>query len=393
MALAAALVAALCVSPALVAVAIGVLQTQERARCPQYWAVPALLLWVLFPSCTPAFLGLLPVLLWPIINGRVITSFPALGAVLAVSCLWHQGDPSAFLVTAVVGILIPILAFDAVIRASAPGDLSFLRPVLLLSIVIAARAEGLEASAQAAALGLFLDLVLLVLTPPAMKLVPEASYLRLPLPPLPGFIVLWLGIHAALGMAAGVQGWSVAGVGVAMLLGLLALLDFSSVQKRPGRGVLDLPAGTLLLTFSAAALLLPVAVVLLFSAAIHQIGGTLLLSVFSLGGGDGAHLRLPLLAALMMMVWLLLTRPWTPHGLARLQGIQWGQFPRSELLSFFGGKPIFPWELRRVLAGARRFFRNVRKLRGWKMPDGRRAGIGLWLFLLAVVLAVLGLTS
>ncbi|MFT8613995.1 MAG: hypothetical protein ABF727_15560, partial [Gluconobacter oxydans] len=60
----AALGAVLGLSPAVQAVALGVIAAQDREACPAVWSVPALLLSVLFPAQTFVVLAVLPILFW-----------------------------------------------------------------------------------------------------------------------------------------------------------------------------------------------------------------------------------------------------------------------------------------------------------------------------------------
>ncbi|MBS1102313.1 hypothetical protein JK202_04665, partial [Gluconobacter sp. Dm-62] len=104
----AALAAILALSPAVVAVAIGVIAALDREACPAVWSVPALLLGVLFPAQTSVVLALLLVLFWSVLvrrrDGASDGAFSAVMAILAVSLVWHApGSVPAELVAGLGG--------------------------------------------------------------------------------------------------------------------------------------------------------------------------------------------------------------------------------------------------------------------------------------------------
>ena len=57
------------------------------------------------------------------------------------------------------------------------------------------------------------------------------------------------------------------------------------------------------------------------------------------------------------------------------------------------GAAVLPWVVGRLIVGGRGRFRAMMALKVGKMPETRRMAVGLWLVLLALVLAILGLTS
>ncbi|EHH67183.1 hypothetical protein GMO_21760 [Gluconobacter morbifer G707] len=378
------------------AVALGVLLTQERESCPAVWSVPALLLSVLFPDRTIALLALFPVLYWPALVSRDGALFPVSGSLLAVAMLWHAIvlDP----LTCVVGIggLTVVLLARAVLTARVPGDLGLLRPPLLMTLIVVAEVQGLATTARVATEAMLLDLVLLALSVPAARLVPLLMCLRLPFPPFPGFIVLWLGIHAALGLSAGMDGWSVVGVLVALLIGVLSLTDVLTVGRRPGQGEFPVQPGGAVLALAGSVLLLPVVVFGCVSPVLNFMGGDWVWPVWSVGGGDGAHLRLMAVMMLMGLFWLVLVRPWRVRNglvegaaallpaLDRLAGAENGLFEETPSLS---------WAVRRLIVGGKARLRALAGLRSVRVPDMRQSAMGLWLLLLGLVLAMLGLMS
>jgi len=395
-ALPAALVAILATSGPAIAVALGVWMTQERRACPLWWALPALLCSVLLPDSTVALLALFPVLYWPALSSRDGALFPALSAILAVSVLWHVGAINPIVCMAGLGAMTLLVLGRCALWGEKPGDLGLLRPAILATLMIAAQDEGLTTGARIALEALLLDLTLLVLYVPALRLLPVLAILRLPFPPLPGFIVLWLGIHAALGLAAGVQGWSVIGVFVALLIGLISLVDVLIVGRRPDAGVLPVgPAGAVGI-IALATMLLPLIVFGVFSPVLHHVGGEWVWPFWSLGGGDGAHLRLPAIVLLLGAIWLWLVKSWRgERGLEKaFAGLFSGRLQTAQgETGLFEEPAALPWVIRRLIVGGRGRARAMMALKVGKMPETRRMTVGLWLVLLALVLAVLGLTS
>ncbi|MFT8489884.1 MAG: hypothetical protein ABF672_05000 [Gluconobacter oxydans] len=396
----AALAAVLGLSPAVQAVALGVIAAQDREACPAVWSVPALLLSVLFPAQTFVVLAVLPVLFWSALvrrpdGGQEGGAFSAVMGILGVSLVWHaQAAFSAELVAGLGAAVIGLLG-RSVLGACRPGDLGLLRPVLLMVLVVAAQAEGLAVCARIALEATLLDLSLLVLTAALGRMFPVLAVLRLPFPPLPGLVVLWLGIHAALGMAAGVEGWSVLGVAVALLLGLLGLSDILVVGRvfraRQGR-----VSGVSVLLVGAGSLLLPALVFGMVSPVLHFVGGEWVWPVWRMGGGDGASLRLLAFVLTGAVLWCVLVRPWRVVG-GIVQSASTLLPALGNLLSvgdgLFEEAPSLGWKMRCVIVAGRRRLRVLRGMKAPVLPDLRQGAVGLWLVLLGLVLAVLGVMA
>ena len=371
----------------------------DREACPAVWSVPALLLGVLFPAQTCVVLALLPVLFWSVLvrlrDGAPGGAFPAVMAILAVSLVWHApGSVPAELVAGLGAGVIGLVVWS-VLGAFRPGDLGLFRPVLLMVLVMAAQAEGLAVCSRIALEAALLDLSLLVLTAALGVRFPVLAVLRLPFPPLPGLVVLWLGIHAALGMAAGVEGWSVLGVAVSLLLGLLSLSDILVVGRvlRAWQGAVP---GISVLLIGAASLLLPALVFGMASPVLHFMGGEWVWPVWRTGGGDGAYLRLPVFVLTGAVLWCVLVRPWRVVG-----GVVLAASPLvpalGNLLSagdeLFEEAPSLGWKMRRVIVAGRLRFRAMKSVKAPVLPDLRQGAVGLWLVLLGLVLAVLGVMA
>ncbi|GEC59979.1 hypothetical protein GOX01_03100 [Gluconobacter oxydans] len=396
----AALAAVLGLSPAVQAVALGVIAAQDREACPAVWSVPALLLSVLFPAQTVVVLAVLPVLFWSALvrrpdGGQEGGAFPAVMGVLGVSLVWHAPAAVSAELVAGLGAAVIGLLGRSVLGACRPGDLGLLRPVLLMVLVVAAQAEGLAVCARIALEATLLDLSLLVLTAALGRVFPVLSVLRLPFPPLPGLVVLWLGIHAALGMAAGVEGWSVLGVGVALLLGLLGLSDIL-VVGRVFRAWQGRVSGVSVLLVGAGSLLLPALVFGMLSPVLHFVGGEWVWPVWRMGGGDGASLRLPAFVLTGAVLWCVLVRPWQIVG-GIVQTASMLLPALGNLLSvgdgLFEEAPSLGWKMRCVIVEGRRRLRVLQGMKAPVLPDLRQGAVGLWLMLLGLVLAVLGVMA
>ncbi|MFT8325971.1 hypothetical protein [Gluconobacter oxydans] len=396
----AALAAVLGVSPAVQAVALGVIAAQDREACPAVWSVPALLLSVLFPAQTFVVLAVLPVLFWSALvrrpdGGQEGGAFSAVMGILGVSLVWHA--PAAVSVELVAGLGAAVIGLlgRSVLGACRPGDLGLLRPVLLMVLVVAAQAEGLAVCARIALEATLLDLSLLVLTAALGRVFPVLAVLRLPFPPLPGLVVLWLGIHAALGMAAGVEGWSVLGVAVALLLGLLGLSDIL-VVGRVFRAWQGRVSGVSVLLVGAGSLLLPALVFGMVSPVLHFVGGEWVWPVWRMGGGDGASLRLPAFVLTGAVLWCVLVRPWRIVG-GIVQTASTLLPALGNLLSvgdgLFEEAPSLGWKMRCVIVAGRRRLRALGSVKTPVLPDLRQGAVGLWLVLLGLVLAVLGVMA
>ncbi|MFB9942307.1 hypothetical protein [Gluconobacter oxydans] len=396
----AALAAVLGLSPVVQAVALGVLAALDREACPAVWSVPALLLSVLFPAQTFVVLAMLPVLFWSALvrrpdGGQESGAFPAVMGILGVSLVWHAPTAVSAELVAGLGAAVIGLLGRSVLGACRPGDLGLLRPVLLMVLVVAAQAEGLAVCARIALEATLLDLSLLVLTAALGRVFPVLSVLRLPFPPLPGLVVLWLGIHAALGMAAGVEGWSVLGVAVALLLGLLGLSDILVVGRvfRAWQGHVS---GVSVLLVGAGSLLLPALVFGMVSPVLHFVGGDWVWPVWRMGGGDGASLRLPAFVLTGAVLWCVLVRPWRIVG-GIVQTASTLLPALGNLLSvgdgLFEEAPSLGWKMRCVIVAGRRRLRALGGVKAPVLPDLRQGAVGLWLMLLGLVLAVLGVMA
>ncbi|MXV44768.1 hypothetical protein GS501_06925 [Saccharibacter sp. 17.LH.SD] len=355
-----------------------------------FWGVPALVLYGLFPT-TGGTVLILPVLLWPG-QGREISPYQrCVGVILALGLAshvmpshpvtWILGSGSVMLL---LGIWAYIKGWGALLSV-----ILTLRPLLLLGIIEAAQQEGLDESAQAAVRALVLDLTLQVIG----TLRPSWRSLSLPIPPLPGFLVMWLGMHAALGMATGTPGWTIAGVGLALILVGLSVVE--GVRLIPA---LREPVKSKI--FIVSAVVLPSLVFLASWAVLKQFGATF--DRQSLGailwffpGGDGAVVAYPVLWVLLCFFWFLSTRRSSRRVLGDI--FIAASVPLSEKQSwglwFAGERPHLMWQWRRWMVGGRGYWDVLAgDVRRFNAPLSE-VGLAFWLLFLGSVLAIIGLTA
>lgn len=381
--------------------AVFLLQAPEEDVCPPAVALPALVFYALFPGVI-GVLCLLPVLFWP---GRrrpllqLAGCFLAIGLALRITPaqpdLWLCG---ALLTMGALGIA--ALAVHPTPRAV--GAFLPLRPMILLGLMQAATEAGLEASALAALAALVLDLALQTLG----VLKPGWEGLLLPVPPLPGFLVLWLGLHSALGLATGAPGWTPGGLLLACLLGALSLAEgITLIPVLRGRRIT--------VSFLLAAFFLPLLLgVLAFPLGVNLISPDMLhgfkwrSALWAFSGGDGALLALPLAWGVLAIFWVILFRPWRT---VRVAGDQTASlvWPQPFLSILRQGTSVVPvleskavlqklqkrfarrvlrrgLRVRAALAVVRPPISGARK-RGW--PD---MGVSFWLLFLGLMLALAG---
>ncbi|TPW34947.1 hypothetical protein [Oecophyllibacter saccharovorans] len=371
--------------------AILLLHAPGEAFCRPAIAVPLLLVYALYPGIW-GVLALLPVLFWPGGHracGQVAGSFLAVGLAAHV----HPAMPALWLCGSVVimGALgLAALAVHPTPRAVA----AFLpmRPMILLGLMQAATSAGLEASAQAALAALMLDLALQALG----VLRPGWEGLLLPVPPLPGFLVLWLGLHAALGLATGTPDWTPGGLFLACLLGGLSLAE--------GLAVLSWLGGRpITLAFLIGAFLVPLGLVLLSVPAGHvlitpaETGSAGWQQAFwQIRGGDGALLAWPLGWGMLLAFWCFFVRPWRHHGAAL--GLRWPDlFSSGTVLSDGEAGDLVRLRLmqKRLARRAFRLALRLKKFLGllqlqyalseWRWPS---ISVGFWMAFLGFMLAL-----
>ncbi|WP_246091460.1 hypothetical protein [Swingsia samuiensis] len=378
------------------AVALGVFATQERAICPLWWTLPTLLFYALFPHTPLLWVGLFPVLFWSEFQKNQGALFPALSVILSVAMMWHAANVISPVLCAciLVGFVFFVLGKN-LLQRTPPKDFGVIRPLFLIILMIAAEHEGIISSARGAIEALLLDLVLLIISVPAMNRFQGLLILRYPFPPLPGFIVLWLGIHSALGLAVGASEWSVLGVLSALIFGLFSILDIAKLGFRQSQVVSRQKPLLEVLAVGSATVLLPMVVWGVCSPVIHFIGGAWVWPFWSLEAGDGSYLKIPALILVLFVVWLFLVKTWRYEKGLEKALISFlptlNKFQYYDVI--FEKIPNFPWLIRRLIVENRKRLSALSLLWKGELPDMRRMAVGIWLFLLAIVLAVLGFAS
>lgn len=374
----------------LLALVLGVIGGRAGNIFLPLWGLPALVLYGVFPSTWGAIL-LLPVLFWPGQRQETVADQRCIGIVLAIGLASHAlpFQPGIWMLGA-GGVVLALSAWGYLQHWRALSGMALiLRPLLLLGVVAVAHNEGLGASAYAAMSALLLDVSLCVVN--VVK--PSWRVLGLAVPPLPGFVVMWLGVHATLGITTGASGWTIAGIGVAVVLALLSVLEV--VRSLP-----NMPKTRLTVPFLATATLLPIAVTLFANgvASYGLEGGTgrpLYETIWLFHGGDGAVLAFPAIWGLLLFVWSVLVRPWSlatsvtfPHKItiSLVDQQRW-------LAWLVGDTPRLPWRWRRYGVVLRWYGRELHGRFCQLYVPFSEISLTIWLVFLGGVLAVLGLTS
>nr|WP_294916413.1 hypothetical protein [uncultured Neokomagataea sp.] len=387
-------------SPLLAALLLGIVTAFGASGAPPWWQVIALVLLVLLPGQVWGCVAVLPVLFWPWLVGEKATTRAALSregsvapcmAALAALVVWHGAASAplcAVLLCCAMAVLLVLRTVQGVVTDFAAAGM--VRPALLVALAAAAQHEGLDTAGQGAIIAAVLDLAVQWLRSWPVQSLSVAYALSAPFPPMPGFIVLWVGVHAALNLAAAASGWAVPAVFCALILGALAVLELWHVCRTPRQS----DAVSMVEVGKAAGLLIGLTAALVLIQK-YVLGGNGV-PFASFGGGDGAFLRLGSIALfLCLFYWVIVRRgggqTFLGHGLV---------FPRGTIFSL--RRYTVPWAWRRYIVVMRKVVRDVALLGG---RGGARlssvgpalreggASLGWWLVVLATILAVLGAQS
>ncbi len=270
------------------------------------WGVPAVVLYGLFPFGVGS-LALFAILLWGA-GHRGLSSSSRLAVLLVLLGLSHnflmqhamRGMAEAVGVTALC-----LLAGRWRDGGSLLHYCTMVRPILLLGIVAASRQEGLDAGADAALFAVLLD----ISSQMVRAIWAGGTVLGAVLPPLPGFVVAWVGMHAALGMTSSTGGWTIAGCVLAVVILALSLGEgLLLIYER----LVPLEKGWLRngALCALAVSMPPVCGVLM---ALFMGKGDLLpwwAWLYRLPGGDGAVLELPVFWCGLCILWCLFSFGW-----------------------------------------------------------------------------------
>lgn len=264
------------------------------------------------------------------------------------------------------------------------------RPVFLLGVMEVSRQQGMVLGAEGAFFALLLDLACQSLA----VIWPRAALLMLPAPPLPGFVVGWVGLHAALGLSSSTEGWTVVGclLGVA-IMGLscgdgLVVLGEATPSLWDGRRQ-PWVWGLLL------AMGLP-SVCGMVADLLTGHGAAWVGWFYRLSGGDGSMMALPVLWAALLLLWFCFSR--RERGEAQDVDLPLEEGERNALDVFHAymqAQPVRPRSLRRFLMRGQRQVRSLRlsitellSLSPVQEPEAV-----FWLVFLGGVLVVMGLAQ
>ncbi|WP_068168967.1 hypothetical protein [Neokomagataea thailandica] len=384
-------------SPLVSALLLGGVTVFGVSGAPPWWRVISLIIFALLPGQVWGCAAVLPVVFWPWLAEEKATTRAALSrggsvppgmAGLAALLVWHSAASAPLCTVVLCCLMAVVLAMrtvqGVVTDVAAAG---MVRPALLVALSAAAQHEGLDQTGQGAIMAAVLDLVVQWLRSWPVKYIGVASVLAAPFPPMPGFIVLWVGVHAALNLAAAASGWAVPAMLCALVLGVLAVLELWHVCRMPRQG----DALSLREVRKAGGLLGALTVILVVIQK-YGLGGNGL-PFASLGGGDGAFLHIGFIALfLSLFYWILVRRGGGSVFFGR--GLV---FPRGPIFPVRRG--AVPWSWRRYLVVVRKVMRDVAFFGG---RGGARlsavgpalreggASLGWWLVVLTIILAVLG---
>ncbi|WP_147091999.1 hypothetical protein [Swaminathania salitolerans] len=277
-------------------------------------------------------------------------------------------------------------------------------PVLLLGLTLAARAGGLPDTALAGGEALVLALAL-----EAMGRHGWSLLFHIPLPPLAGFLPLWLGLHVVNGLCSLSPAWTAGGMMLGLAIGLIMLRGWKTGWDRLAAGAgAGAGAGTgaeagrnaagsvSALTLGLILSVCPGLLIGLVHPALLRLsdaGPDIWRSwpIWSIAGGDGtfwypaAIFLLPALLAPAILGTLPASLP---------------PFPRWPVSSGLSSPALrLPWAMRRPVVLLRRRYAGTVAL-GHRGATARafaktiaRAGVILWIVVLAMALAWLGWTS
>lgn len=264
------------------------------------------------------------------------------------------------------------------------------RPVFLLGVIEVSRQQGMLLGVEGALFALLLDLACQSLA----VIWPRAALLLLPAPPLPGFVVGWVGLHAALGLSSSTEGWTVVGC----LLGVAIMgLSCGDGLVVLGEAALPLWAGRrrLLVWVLLLAMGLP-SVCGIVAGWLTGHGAAWAGWFYRLSGGDGSMMALPIFWAVLLLLWCCLSR--------RERGdVQDVDLPLEDserngldvLHDYMQAQPVRPRSLRRFLMQVQRQVRSLRlsvtELLSFA-PVQEPESV-FWLVFLGGVLVVMGLAQ
>ncbi|PHI96206.1 hypothetical protein BG621_04350 [Parasaccharibacter apium] len=345
------------------------------------WGVPALLGYGLSPTGLGG-LGLMALCLWAAGQAQMSRVGQVVAIVLLIG-LGHGGasaHPLLWLGGSVALVAIGLLVelgrdWEVLLRSC-----RLLRPLMLLGLMEISRQQGLSIGVETAFCALLLDVTCQTIA----AIWPFAVCLSIPAPPLPGFVVGWMGLHTALGLSGGTEGWAVIGCILAIMVmglslgdGMVSLREAASIQpcKRVEWGIGLIIAALLPSLCGFVTQWMP-------GEAGHR-GAWF----YRLPGGDGSMIALPLFWLVVFVVW------W---GLSRGRVKTWQSRIRMDVLAVgMQATPLRLRPIRRLLVRGQQQLRLLHSggaacLSALPLRD---PGAAFWLVFLGGVLVVLGLTQ
>lgn len=352
------------------------------------WGVPALVGYGLFPADAGG-LGVMATCLWA--AGRAAEGHEAarLVALILMLGLGHEMaalHPLDWMLGTVGLVGLCLLAGMWSDRLFLYRYCRLVRPALLLGVMEVSRQQGMELGVEGAFFALLLDLVCQCLA----VVWPRASFLLLPAPPLPGFIMGWVGLHTSLGLSSSTEGWTVMGcllgvtiMGLSLGDGVLVLSQVSSVLRDGKRW--QWVWGLCL------AVSLPSACGMVADWLVGH-GAGWFGWLYRLPGGDGSMMALPLFWLMLLLVWLCLFRRRKEESEGTLLE---GQVELAGLQAYMQAAPVCPYSLKRLLLRGKKQVRGIHLsvTELLSLLPAQELGAVFWLVFLGSVLVVMGLAQ
>ncbi|MDF7673990.1 hypothetical protein PT277_07800 [Acetobacteraceae bacterium ESL0709] len=202
------------------------LSLQKRCAPPLFYSVMALLLFGLYPAFWSVCL-VIPLLFWPAPEGQLQDGETGVSCILAVG--YGFKDAAIEPLYWFLGIVILSLMAALWILYKRPGRRLFpfaqlcalTRVLLLVGLSQFALRNQLYDCMQATLCALVLDITCQVVSSWSV----QWRSFALALPLLPGFVIVWFGLHAALSLAGPETSWTLLGFGLGLAIGLLSIAE------------------------------------------------------------------------------------------------------------------------------------------------------------------------
>lgn len=190
------------------------------------YSVIALLFFGLYPDVWSLCL-VMPLLFWPGSGPKEYHSARGIAYCLAVGYGFKDSAPEPLFWFLGMSALVLVMALWIFFRRPAGSLLScarfcaLTRSLLLVGLLQFALQSQLYEGAEAALCALLLDVTCQV----ASEWGPQWRSFVMALPLLPGFVTLWFGLHAALALVGPDTSWTILGLGLGLVIGVLSLAE------------------------------------------------------------------------------------------------------------------------------------------------------------------------